>query len=514
MTTPTRTALVSVSDKTGLESFARALHAAGYRLFTSRGTGRSLNEWNIPCESVDALTQGEEILGGRVKTLHSRLHAGILADRRNAEHLAELSRLKLAPVDVVVCNLYPFESVAQEGKTGDVLWEHIDIGGPAMLRAAAKNVEGGVTAVCDPADYARVAEAVTAGEIPVALRRALAAKVFALTARYDAAVANQLARAAATEHDPLPLLYGPFEKARPLRYGENPHQAGALYRMSNAVEGIAGGTFIRGKELSYNNLLDLDAAWNAVRTWPHTTAAIVKHTQLCGLAEGDTPHHAFTRAWEGDPQSAFGGILALNRPLDAATAEAVSAPGIFLECIAAPGFEPAALALLDKKPSLRLYVPAPAPSVAVTSHHVSGGVVVETADAVREPAATWALATRASPRTANERDLALAWHAAALSKSNAISLVRQGQLVGYGAGQTSRVAAAEDAVRRAGERAKGAVLASDAFFPFADGVQAALRAGVSAVIQPGGSKRDAEVIAACEAAETPMYFTHARHFRH
>lgn len=510
-----RTALLSVHDKDGLLPLAQGLAALGVELIASGGTAAALSKAGLAVTPVEKWTGAPEILEGRVKTLHPKIHGGILADRRKEPHLVALAEAGLRPIDLVVCNLYPFHETVASGAGHDTIVENIDVGGPTMIRAAAKNADGGVTVLTDWADARALLDTLkTHHAVPSTMRRALAAKAFALTARYDASIANHWARIAEPSQ-PLPQLFGPFERVQPLRYGENPHQPGALYLDTSGEGGIGRAKRIAGKALSYNNLLDLDAAWRTVEKLPGRAAVVVKHLQPCGLAVGATTTEAFLRAWDGDTLSAFGGVVALNVPLDGETAACITSGKLFIECIAAPGFSPEALARLEEKRDLRLVeVPFGGANAGLWAHRIGGGLLVEASDAVSDDDSAWTCVTHKNPDASQRQALKLAWHAVAHSKSNAIALVRAGQLVGYGAGQTSRVAAVEDAVRRAGERARGAVLASDAFFPFADGVEAALKAGIKAVVQPGGSKRDAEVIAACDAAEAVMCFTGQRHFRH
>jgi phosphoribosylaminoimidazolecarboxamide formyltransferase / IMP cyclohydrolase len=514
---PVRRALVSVFDKQGLDRLAAALGAAGVEVVSTGATAAALEGHGLPVTRVESLTGFPEMLGGRVKTLHPRVHAGLLADRGDPEHLAELEAAGIAPFDLVVVNLYPFEETVAAGVDEALAVERIDVGGPAMVRAAAKN-HASVAVVCDPGDYPLVEAAVAAGGTTLAERRALAAKAFARTAAYDAAVAAWVAGLAAGRSGRFPAvlaLSGRLLQA--LRYGENPHQAAAFYAVDGRPEGpwgLGSAVQVAGKELSYNNLLDADAALGLVAEHPERPfAAIVKHTNPCGAAFGATLAEAYAGALDGDPVSAFGGVVGLSRPLDAATAASIA--GVFTEVVVAPGFEPEALAALAGKPSLRLLQVDPArPSGRLGVRSVAGGLLVQEPDAVADDPAGWTLATGDPPAPGLLADLVLAWSAARHVKSNAIVLASGGRVVGVGAGQQSRVDAVRLAVAKAGGRAAGAAAGSDAFFPFADGVEELGAAGVVAVVQPGGSVRDAEVTAAAAAAGVVMFHTGRRHFRH
>jgi phosphoribosylaminoimidazolecarboxamide formyltransferase / IMP cyclohydrolase len=513
---PVRRALVSVFDKQGLDRLAAALGAAGVEVVSTGATAAALEGHGLPVTRVESLTGFPEMLGGRVKTLHPRVHAGLLADRGDPEHLAELEAAGIAPFDLVVVNLYPFEETVAAGVDEALAVERIDVGGPAMVRAAAKN-HASVAVVCDPGDYPLVEAAVAAGGTTLAERRALAAKAFARTAAYDAAVAAWVAGLAAGRSGRFPAvlaLGGRLLQA--LRYGENPHQAAAFYAVDGPEGpwGLGSAVQVAGKELSYNNLLDADAALGLVAEHPERPfAAIVKHTNPCGAAFGATLAEAYAGALDGDPVSAFGGVVGLSRPLDAATAASIA--GVFTEVVVAPGFEPEALAALAGKPSLRLLQVDPArPSGRLGVRSVAGGLLVQEPDAVADDPAGWTLATGDPPAPGLLADLVLAWSVARHVKSNAIVLASGGRVVGVGAGQQSRVDAVRLAVAKAGGRAAGAAAGSDAFFPFADGVEELAAAGVVAVAQPGGSVRDAEVTAAAAAAGVVMFHTGRRHFRH
>jgi phosphoribosylaminoimidazolecarboxamide formyltransferase/IMP cyclohydrolase len=508
---PIRRALVSVFDKAGLEPLAKALAAAGVEVVSTGSTAAALERHGLAVTRVEALTGVPELLDGRVKTLHPRVHAGLLADRARPEHLAQLEAAGIAPFDLVVVNLYPFETTAADPDAGeDLLVERVDVGGPAMVRAAAKN-HASVAVVCDPADYLRVEAALAAGGTTLAERRALAAKAFARTAAYDAAVAAWLGGDGRGERFPATLALG-GRLVRVLRYGENPHQAAAFY--ATGGDGLGGAVQLAGKELSYNNLLDADAALAlAAEHAGRPFAVIVKHTNPCGAAFGATLEEAYAGALEGDPVSAFGGVVGLSLPLDGATAARIGQ--VFTEVVVAPGFDDDARAALAGKPSLRLLQAGPRrPAGELQVRSVAGGLLAQEADPGGDDPAGWALAAGEPPGPALLADLGLAWSVAAHVKSNAIVLARGGKVVGVGAGQQSRVDSVRIAVAKAGERAAGAAAGSDAFFPFPDGVEALAAAGVRAVAQPGGSVRDDQVTAAAAAAHMTMLHTGRRHFRH
>jgi len=517
MAPATRLALLSVSDKTGLVDLGRALTEIGLGLLSTGGTATALRAAGLPVLTVDELTGSPEILDGRVKTLHPKVHAGILA-KPTPEHMAELAAFGGRPIDLVVVNLYPFrETAAKPGVTLAQLIEQIDIGGPSMIRGAAKN-HARVGVVCDPADYGRVVEELrsSGGKLSDETRFALACKAFAHTAAYDTAIAATLPARAGGAGWPATFVLE-ARLAQSLRYGENPHQKGAFYRTVPAVRGgcIAAAEQHGGKELSYNNILDADAAWEAVRAFEATAAVVVKHTNPCGAAVGATVAEAYRRAREADAISAFGGIVALNRPVDEAAARLLAET--FLEAVVAPSFAPAALDVLRAKKDLRLLsVPAAdaaaAPALEVKS--VGGGLLVQDRDARSDDLAAAKVVTQRAPTADELRGLDLAWRVCAHVKSNAIVLATAEATVGIGAGQMSRVDSVKNAVEKAGERARGAVLASDAFFPFRDGPDVAAKAGVTAIVQPGGSKRDAEVIDAANEHGIAMIFTGTRHFRH
>jgi phosphoribosylaminoimidazolecarboxamide formyltransferase/IMP cyclohydrolase len=520
---PTRPrALLSVSDKTGLVELATRLHALGWELVSTGGTARALRDAGLAVTDVAAVTGAPEMLDGRVKTLHPRIHAGVLADRRLPEHRAQLAHEGIEPFDLVVVNLYPFEgAAARPGSSDDELIEEIDIGGPTLVRAAAKN-HAWVGIVTDPAAYAAVlAELEERGGLGDSTRRSLALTAFRRTAAYDAAIAAELGeRWAAEERFPERFAL-PLRRADVLRYGENPHQAAALYTLAGSdpmLGPFAGGSrLLAGKALSYTNLLDASAAAGLARDLGGAAVVIVKHATPCGAARaGDLPS-AWEEALAGDPVSAFGGVVAIRGRVDAALASALR--GIFLEVVVASGFDDDAIVRLAERPDLRLIedatieLPPPArPPLEVRS--AGGAILVSEADAVPDDPADWKVVSIRAPEAAESADLDVAWRICRRVASNAIVLVRDGALVGVGGGQTSRVDSARIAVARAGDRALGSVAASDAFFPFADGVEVCLAAGVRGVVQPGGSKRDAEVIAAVDAVGATMLFTGRRHFRH
>lgn len=511
-------ALLSVSDKTGLEAFAQKLVAAGGELIASGGTARRLMEAGVSVLQVEDVTGFPEILGGRVKTLHPAIHGGVLA-RRTAHHLAELAQHNIRPIDLVVVNLYPFQkTIAQPNVSLATAIEEIDIGGVALLRAAAKNHEA-VTVVCDPADYDAVAEALASDGVSSQLRRKLAVKAFQHTAAYDAAIAAYLAEQfgedrppAAAEPSVLPAeLHLDLTLIQRNRYGENPHQQGGLYAYKGDVQAFE---VLHGKEMSYNNWLDLDAAWMAAQDFPDPTAAIIKHGNPCGLASAETLEEAYEKALASDPVSAFGGILAVNRTLNAATAQ--RAAELFLEVVAAPAYEPEALTILKRKKNVRILLHTGAPTRPLSLRSIVGGVLVQELDRSEEDMhpSSWRVVTQRQPTPAQLADLVFAWRVARHVKSNAIVYVRNRATIGIGAGQMSRVDSVMMAGHKAGERSRGAVMASDAFFPFPDGIEAAAKHGITAVVQPGGSVRDEEVIATADRLGLVMCFTGVRHFRH
>ena len=519
----TRRALLSVADKTGLAEFARALAGLGIELVSTGGTARLLRETGLEAIDVAALTGAPGILDGRVKTLHPAVHGGILARRDIEGHMATIAALNIAPIDLVIVNLYPFEATVAEGASAEAAIEMIDVGGPALIRAAAKN-HASVTVVSDPADYPRVLAALEAGDgdTTPALRRELAAKAFARTAAYDGAIARWFA----PPGEPLPerLIVGATRR-EVMRYGENPQQRAALYVSDGAAGGIAQALQVQGKALSYNNLADADAAFELVSELTAPAAAIVKHANPCGCAEHDDLAAAYARALACDPQSAYGGIVALNRPLDQATAEQIA--NVFTEAVVAPAADDAARAVLAAKQNLRVLLTggllAPeADELGLRS--ISGGLLVQERDRGRVAETALRVVTERAPTPAELADLHFAFAVCKHVRSNAIVFARHGATVAIGAGQMSRVDAVRIAVEKAARvsreaderqsRIVGSVVASDAFFPFPDGLDAALRAGATAAIQPGGSVRDDEAIAAANRAGAAMVFTGIRHFRH
>lgn len=500
-------ALISVSDKRGLPEFAKGLIELGYPILASGGTAKVLRESGLEVTEVSDATGFPEILGGRVKTLHPVVHGGILA-RDSEEHTSQLESLGIRPVDVVVVNLYPFrETVSAPDVTEEKAVEQIDIGGVALLRAAAKNFER-VTVVCDPDDYSKVLSQLREGQT-IEQRRALALKAFRHTASYDVAIANYLAKS--VEDDPLPTVaLASLRKVQTLRYGENPHQQAALYLPDGAKPAFVQ---LHGKEMSYNNWRDMDGAWNAIQDFDEPTVVITKHANPCGVASAQSLVEAYRAALDSDPVSAFGSVIAVNRPLDLDTAEAMK--GLFIEVIVAPEYEPEALARLKRKSkNLRIlkYTGEPLPDLLWRT--TAAGVLINTPDRSMESPDSWRVVTERQPTSEELQALAFAWKVVKHVKSNAIVFARGKATVGVGAGQMSRVDAVKIAAMKAGERAKGAVMASDAFFPFPDGVEEAASAGITAVVQPGGSKRDAEVIDAANRLGIAMVFTGVRHFLH
>jgi phosphoribosylaminoimidazolecarboxamide formyltransferase/IMP cyclohydrolase len=538
------TALLSVSDKAGLVPLAEGLLAHGYRILSSGGTAATLAAAGLAVTKVAEHTGAPEILGGRVKTLHPRIHGGILAKRSDPAHQADLAAQEIDPIDVVVVNLYPFQrTVADPQVSWETAVENIDIGGPAMVRAAAKN-HADVAVLTDPAQYGGFLEALAAGGADEALRRRLALAAFSHTAAYDAAIAVWLAGrlgaeepapadGAGAEAEVIPPLQLTLPARQSLRYGENPHQKALWY--GSAEAGLGAALQLQGKELSYNNLLDLDAALATVREFGYgesaregsqgegpadpainlPAAVVVKHTNPCGVATGSGGAEALLRALDADRVSAFGGIVALNRPVDAAAAEHLA--GLFLECVVAPAFEPAARERLAAKANLRLLELAPAAIAAAARQQlrsVLGGVLAQDLDDQAIDPASWQVVSQRQPSEAEWADLRFAWRVVRHVRSNAIAVAAAGQSLGIGAGQMNRVGSAQIALAAAGERARGAVLASDGFFPFDDTVRLAASHGISAVIQPGGSVRDGDSIQVCNELGLVMVTTGRRHFLH
>ena len=522
---PIARALISVSDKTGLAAFASALARRGVAILSTGGTARALRDAGVAVTDVSDHTGFPEIMDGRVKTLHPAIHGGILGRRDDADHRAAMEEHGIAGIDLVAVNLYPFEEAVREGAARDTCIETIDIGGPAMIRAAAKNHED-VTVVVQPCDYQAVIDDMEAlgGATSLALRRRLAATAFARTAAYDAAIARRLGADGGENRLPVRFAFGGARR-QVLRYGENPHQVAALYVDPTAAPGVAQAALIQGKEPSYNNLADADAAYGLVREFGPPAIAIIKHGNPCGVGLGGTLAAAYEKARACDPVSAFGGVVAANRPLDGATARAIA--GLFTEVVVAPEVDEEARAALAAKGDLRLLLTgaiSDAGTERLMVRTLEDGFLVQTQDAARVTAEALETVTRRAPTERERADLLFAFTVAKHVKSNAIVYAKDGATVGIGAGQMSRVDSsriaaqkAADASAAAGEersRAEGCVVASDAFFPFADGLLAAAAAGATAVIQPGGSKRDAEVIAAADEQGLAMVFTGIRHFRH
>ena len=511
MRKPIRRALVSVYDKTSLIEVGTALHAAGVEILSTGSTAKILADAQIPVIEVSHYTGFPEIMDGRVKTLHPRVHGGILADQNNPEHLAAIADLEIAPFDLVIINLYPFAETIASGAGFAECIEQIDIGGPSMLRGAAKN-HGSVAVISDPSQYNQLLTAISAGGFTEAERRQLALEVFRTTAQYDLAIANWLGE---SEGNELPDWFGQiWSRKSSLRYGENPHQQAAIY--PGATSGIVNAQQLHGKEMSFNNYTDADAAWRAVLDHRDPAVAIMKHANPCGVAVCELGVAiAYQHAHECDPVSAFGGVVAANRKVDLAMAEPLSK--IFTEVLIAPDFDQDALELLMKKPSLRILKCDVTTINPLELRPVSGGMLLQATDVIDahgDSPAHWNQVSGDPVDLQTMKDLEFAWRSVRSVKSNAILLAKMTASVGIGMGQVNRVDSARLAVSRAGDRVKGSVAASDAFFPFADGLQILIDAGVTAVVQPGGSVRDEEVIAAAKAAGIAMFFTNTRHFSH
>ncbi len=531
-----RRAILSLSDKTGLIDLARALSAKGVALLASGGTYKALADAGFDVTEISAYTGQPEILGGRVKTLHPKIHGGILARRELADDMAVLASSGMEPIDLVVVNLYPFEqTVARPGVTWEEAIEQIDIGGPSLVRGAAKN-HSHVAILTSPDQYTTfLAEFHETGGTRLATRKRLMLDALKRTSRYDAMISGwiekQLASAESASTAAEPAFPPSWAPDRPLklkstlRYGENPHQSAAWYVEPDATgPNLATARILHGKELSYNNLLDLDSALRLVRNFSEPAACVLKHNNPCGAAIAADVATAFERAYEGDPVSAFGGIVGTNRVIDAATADRMATPGRFLECIIAPGFTAEALEILKTRPSWKNSVRLVSLEASLKPAHglpggfdwrrIEGGVLLQDWDAVEADDSAWQVATDRQPTAAERRDLAFAWVVCQAVKSNAIVVARDGQLLGTGAGQMSRLDSVRIATSKAGDKARGAVLASDAFFPFRDGPDVAAAAGITAIIQPGGSKRDDETFTACRDHNMAMILTGRRHFRH
>jgi phosphoribosylaminoimidazolecarboxamide formyltransferase / IMP cyclohydrolase len=512
-------AIISVSDKTGVTDFARQLDELGCEIISTGGTQKAIAAAGVPVKNISELTGFPEILDGRVKTLHPVVYGGILARRDLPEHMAQIAQHQIGTIDLVAVNLYPFvQTVSRPGVTFEEAIENIDIGGPALIRASAKNFAG-VIILVDPADYAPVLAKLKAGGVDFVERKRLAQKAFQHTAVYDTAISQYLRPDIAAFPDEMTVA---MKKRYGLRYGENPHQQAAFYAEvqvgGEKSTGITWAQQLWGKELSFNNILDADAAWGAVTDYAAPTVAIIKHTNPCGLASHDDLAEAYRRAFSGDSLAAYGGIVACNRPITLAIAQGIKP--VFYEIVVAPGFDPEALNLLKTKRDLRILLAELPPGyckaepVYLDFRHVRGGFLVQTSDTVPESQVSLKTVTKRAPTEDEVKDLLFAWRAVKQIKSNAIVLAKDKTLLGMGAGQPSRIISAHIAKDRAGDKAKGSVLASDAMFPFADVVEAAASWGVTAIIQPGGSIRDADSVAAADKFNIAMVMTGERHFRH
>ena len=514
-----RRALVSVSDKQGIAEFARRLSDLGFEIISTGGTARTLSGAGLPVVLVSDVTGAPEILGGRVKTLHPKIHGGILADMEDPDHVSELVDHDIGPIDLVCINLYPFEETVAGGASEKEAIEQIDVGGPAMLRAAAKNFKS-VTVVPSPEFYEEVlSDLENEFQVPEETRRRLALAAFRRTAQYDAAISNWLGErvegAASGQEGSFPERRKvDYERVSGLRYGENPHQAAAYYAETSADHLLSGVEKLQGREISFNNLYDLDAARTLLADlsdFDAHAAVIIKHANPCGAAVGESVADAYRKALASDPLSAFGGIVALGGEVDGGLATEIA--GVFTEILVAPGFTEEAMEILSSKPNVRVLAAGKLSRQAVSAKYVTGGILLQEADAVEDDSG-YRIVTETRPSPQQMRDLLFAWRVARVVKSNAIVLAKDGATVGVGAGQMSRVDSSEIAVKKAGERARGSAAASDAFFPFPDGVEALARAGIQAVIQPGGSVRDDEVVEAANRHGLAMIFTGRRHFLH
>jgi phosphoribosylaminoimidazolecarboxamide formyltransferase/IMP cyclohydrolase len=510
-------ALLSVYDKSGIVEFASELAGLGFELISTGGTFTTLREAGLPVVAVADVTGFPEILDGRVKTLHPNIHGGLLARRDLPDHMAQLAQHDITPIDLIAVNLYPFSETTRVSSVSETeVIEQIDIGGPAMLRAASKNFES-VVVLTDPSDYLSAIEDLKRGGMSLDRRRSLAAKSFGHVAAYDTMVSSYLRDV--EQLFPEELTFA-GRKVQDLRYGENPQQRAAAYRrLTPGVQGcgVPDANQLSGKELSFNNLLDADAAWTAIERFDAPAVAIVKHTVPCGVAIREALSDAFAMALEGDPVSAFGGIVALNRRVDSATAKHISE--VFFEVVIAPGFDDEAIDMLSRRKQLRLLELERPPledsqAKCLDLRPIAGGLLVQEQDGAWDDDVNWKVVTKREPTDSERRDLRFAWEIVRHVKSNAIVLAKNEAVVGVGAGQPNRVESVCIAAKKAGARAKGAALASDAFFPFADGLEEAIRAGITAAAQPGGSVRDEEVIAAADAANIAMMFTGMRHFKH
>jgi phosphoribosylaminoimidazolecarboxamide formyltransferase/IMP cyclohydrolase len=518
---PIKRALISVSDKLGLIDFARGLASHGVEIYASGGTRKHLEQAGLPVKEISAYTGFPEMIDGRLKTLHPKVHGGILCRHDRPDDLASMREHGIVAFELVVVNLYPFEAtISKPGTTDEEAIEQIDIGGPTLVRGAAKN-HTFTAIVTSTEQYAAILDQIaTNGGTTLDFRRKLAAEAFELVAQYDRAIADYFVGGTQDERFPSTVALD-LRRREILRYGENPHQEAALYALpAGGAANLVSARQLHGKELSYNNLLDLDSALAIVRSFSAPAAVVIKHNNPCGAATADKLATAMRGALDGDPLSAFGGIVGLNRPLDAATAEVLSEPERFIEAIVAPEFEPCGLEILTTKPKWKANVrllqvgSLAAPPADWQFRAIEGGFLMQRGDNAPDPEAEWKVAAERTPSASQLDELRFAWAIVRHVKSNAIVLTKDKMLVGVGAGQMSRVDSTRIAIQKAGPRAAGSVLASDAFFPFADSIGLATAAGVSAIIQPGGSKRDQDVIAACNAAGTPMVFTGRRHFKH
>jgi len=522
MPSPTvKRALISVSDKTGLAELARGLAAAGIEIYSTGGTRRHLEAAGLAVRDIARYTGFPEMMDGRLKTLHPKVFGGILCRHDNAEDMTALEDHDILTFELVVVNLYPFEqTIARGGVAMAEAIEQIDIGGPSLVRAAAKN-HAFTTIATRPSQYGEILDQIKAnGSTTPELRRRLAGAAFDHTARYDRAIADYFATQAG-EGDFPPAVTLSYDRRSTLRYGENPHQKAAVYVDARPTgPSVATADVLHGKELSYNNLLDLDSALAIVRQFDGPTVAVLKHNNPCGAAMADSLAEATRRAMAGDPQSAFGSVLGMNRPVDAASAEVLAEPGLFVEAIVAPAFDADALEILTTRPkwknNVRLLATGPLPPLAGhwAYRPIEGGMLMQQADVLPDDEKEWNVVTSARPTDAQMTDLRFAWTMVRFVKSNAITVCKDRMLLGAGAGQMSRVDSVEIAIAKAGDRVGGAVLGSDAFFPFPDSIERAAAAGIAALIQPGGSRKDDEVIAACNQHKLPMIFTGRRHFRH
>lgn len=505
-----RRALISVYDKNRLEEIGKSLSAAGVEILSTGSTAKTLAAAGIAVTEVSAVTGFPEIMGGRVKTLHPTIHSGILADQDNSDHMEAIKELGIEPFDLIIINLYPFAETIASGASFSECIEQIDIGGPSMLRGAAKN-HGSVAVISKTSQYDQLLTSIAAGGFTAEERQQLALEVFRTTAEYDLTIANWLGKKSQSE---LPKWFGKiFIQENTLRYGENPHQSAAIYRGDS--HGIVQSKQLSGKEMSFNNYTDADAAWRAAFDHAEPCVAIIKHANPCGIAVGKDIATAYSKAHQSDPVSAFGGVIAANRIVTTEMASALSE--IFTEVLIAPGYESGALEILTQKPSIRILECASTKALTIEFRPVSGGMLLQDVDAINSPgdsSSTWKLVAGTSVSSDCLKDLEFAWRAVRAVKSNAILLAKDGASVGVGMGQVNRVDSAELAVKRAGNRAKGSVASSDAFFPFADGLKILIDAGITAVVSPGGSVRDEEVIAAARDAGISLYFTGTRHFSH